>query len=85
MDEIRRRVLDEAAPVATIAKAYGDVVFPIDEKKRKARDAAGVKNVAKRLRELLTGTRVVPRKLAGEVDDVLGRLLDAIEGAEQAA
>jgi hypothetical protein len=85
VDEIRRRVLDEAAPVATIAKAYGDVVFPIDEKKRKARDAAGVKNVAKRLRELLTGTRVVPRKLAGEVDDVLGRLLDAIEGAEQAA
>lgn len=85
VEEIRRRVLDDAAPVATVAKAYGDVVFPIDADERKARDASGVKNVARRLRELLAGSRVVPRKLAGEVDDVLGRLLEAIEGAEEAA
>jgi hypothetical protein len=85
VEEIRRRVLDDAAPVATIARAYGDVVFPIDDAQRKVRDAAGVKNVAKRLRELLADTRVVPRKLAREVDDALGRLLDAIGGAEEAA
>ncbi len=85
VEEIRRRVLDEAAPVATIARAYGDVVFPIDDAQRKARDVSGLKNVAKRLRELLAGTRVVPRKLAGEVDDALDRLLEAIGGAEEAA
>jgi hypothetical protein len=85
VEEIRRRVLDDAAPVATVTKAYGDVVFPIDADERKARDASGVKNVARRLRELLAGSRVVPRKLAGEVDDVLGRLLEAIGGAEEAA
>ena len=76
---------DDAAPVATVSKAYSDVVFPIDADERKARDASGVKNVARRLRELLAGSRVVPRKLAGEVDDVLGRLLEAIGGAEEAA
>ncbi len=85
VEEIRRRVLDEAAPVATLAKAYGDVVFPIDPAARKARDVAGLKNVAKRLRELLAETRAVPRKLAGEVDEALDRLLEAIGGAEEAA
>ena len=85
VEEIRRRVLEEAAPASTIARAYNDVVFPLDDDQRKARDAAGLKNVARRLRELLSGTRAVPRKLAGEVDGVLGRLLEALESAEEAA
>lgn len=51
LDELRSRVLDEAAPAATVARAYGDVVFPIDEGTKRARDLAGVKNVAKRLRD----------------------------------
>jgi hypothetical protein len=85
LDELRSRVLEEAAPVATVAKAYGDVVFPIDESTRKARDIAGVKNVAKRLRELLGETRSVPRKLAGEVSAALDKLLESIEDKEAAA
>jgi hypothetical protein len=85
VEEIRRRVLDDAAPVATIARAYGDVVFPLDPAERKARDASGLKNVARRLRELLAETRAVPRKLAGEVDGALGRLLEELERAEEAA
>ena len=52
VEEIRRRVIDEAAPVAAVSRAYKDVVFPIDEDTRRSRDLAGVKNVAKRLREL---------------------------------
>jgi hypothetical protein len=85
VEEIRRRVLDDAAPAATITRAYGDVVFPLDEERRKARDVSGIKNVARRLRELLSETKAVPRKLAGEVDGALERLLDAIESAEEAA
>jgi hypothetical protein len=85
LDELRGRVLDEAAPVATVARAYGDVVFPIDEGTKRARDLAGVKNVAKRLREILGETRAVPRKLAGEVSSALDRLLEAIEDKEAAA
>ena len=85
LDQLRSRVLDEAAPVAAVARDYGDVVFPIDEGTKRARDLAGVKNVAKRLREILGETRAVPRKLAGEVSSALDRLLEAIEEKEAAA
>lgn len=89
VDEIRRRVLEDAAPARSVEREYRDVVFPIDEAQRKARDAAGLKNVATRLRELLSETKVVPRRLAGEVGGALDRLLEALEkhgkGEENAA
>ncbi len=78
VDAIRHRVLDDAAPAATLSRAYRDVVFPVDESKRRERDVAGLRNVAKRLRELLAGTQVVPRKLATEVEGALTKLLEAI-------
>jgi hypothetical protein len=85
VDEIRRRVIDEAAPFGTVSRQYRDVVFPVDEDTQLARDSAGVKNVAKRLRELLAETHSVPRRLASEVSGVLDRLLEAIEEKEEAA
>jgi hypothetical protein len=85
VEEIRRRVLDDAAPAAAVARAYRDVVFPIDDATRQARDAAGLKNVAKRLRELLGETRVVSRRLAGEVAAALDRLIEAVEANDEAA
>jgi hypothetical protein len=85
VEEIRRRVIDEAAPLGTVSRAYRDVVFPVDEDTLVARDVAGVKNVAKRLRELLEATRAVPRKVASETAAALDRLLEAIEDREEAA
>jgi hypothetical protein len=84
VEAIRKRVLEEAAPVAAVSRAYKDVVFPVDEDTLRARDVAGVRNVAKRLRELLAETRAVPRKLAGEVAGALDELLAAIEEREAA-
>jgi hypothetical protein len=80
VEEVRRRVLDDAAPASSVSRTYRDVVFPPDESQRRARDVAGLRNVARRLRELLTGTKAVPRDLAGDVTQVLDRLLDAIAG-----
>jgi hypothetical protein len=87
VEQIRRKVLEEGQPIMQVAREFKDVVFPIDEKTRKKQDAAGVKNVAKRLRELLSETRAVPRRLAGEVSESLDRLLEALgsEGAEEEA
>jgi hypothetical protein len=86
VDAIRHRVLDDAAPAATLSRTYRDVVFPVDESKRRERDVAGLRNVAKRLRELLAGTQVVPRKLATEVEGALTKLLDAIaDDSDEAA
>jgi hypothetical protein len=83
--EIRRRVIDEAAPASTVSRAFRDVVFPTSEEDRRTRDAAGVRNVAKRLRELLGETNAVPRKLARDVAGALDRLLDAIGDGQAAA
>jgi hypothetical protein len=79
VDEIRRRVLDEGAPAAAVTRAFRDVVFPIDDEARRAREVAGLKNVATRLRELLAETKAVPRRLAGEVGTALDRLLGALD------
>jgi hypothetical protein len=84
--EVRRRVIEDAAPASAVTRAYRDVVFPIDEAARRKRDTAGVRAVAKRLRELLAETRAVPNKVASEVTGALDRLLAAIgEGDEAAA
>jgi hypothetical protein len=85
--EIRRKVLEDNLPLPKVAREFKDVVFPVDETERRRRDAAGLKNVATRLRELLAETRVVPRRLAGEVSESLTRLLEAlgVDGEDRAA
>jgi hypothetical protein len=86
LEAIRHRVLVDAAPVGAVSRVYRDVAFPVDASQRRARDVAGLKNVAKRLRELLDGTTIVPRSLASEVSDALGKLLDAVTSdADEAA
>jgi hypothetical protein len=85
LGELRRRVLDEGASAATVAREYRDTVFPIDADTKRAREVAAVRNVAKRLRELLGETRIVPRKLAGELGTTLDRLLQSLEDGEERA
>jgi hypothetical protein len=85
VEEVRRRVIEEGAPAAAVTRAYREVVFPIDEGTRLQRDAAGLRNVAKRLRELLAETRIVPAKLRGEVTGALDRLLAAVGDGDEVA
>jgi hypothetical protein len=86
VEAIRRRVLDDAASAGALSRTYGDVVFPLDDADRRARDVAGIRNVAKRLADLVANTPVVPRKLASEVGQTLTRLLEAIaDNADEAA
>jgi hypothetical protein len=85
MEALRKRVLDEAAAPAAIAREFKAAVFPIDEATRKEQDAAALRNVAKRLKEILGDTRAVPRRLAGEVGEALEKLLTALGKGEDAA
>jgi hypothetical protein len=85
MDALRKRVIDEGAQPAAVAREFKAQVFPIDEATRKERDAAGLKSVARRLHELLGETRAVPRRLAAEVDDAVTKLLEALAKKEDAA
>jgi hypothetical protein len=85
MDALRKRVIDEGAAPAAVAREFKAAVFPIDEATRKDRDAAAIRNVAKRLQEILGETRAVPRRLAGEVGEALAKLLEALAKSEDAA
>jgi hypothetical protein len=82
---IRKRVLDEGAGLSSVTRQYRDTVFPMPAEEKKAHDTAAVRNVAKRLRELLDETKVVPRRLAGEVASSLERLLEALSADDEAA
>lgn len=85
VEEIRRKVLDEGVSLPTVSKQFSETVFPIDAATKRARDVAGLKNVATRLKELLAETRAVPRRLADEVGEQLERLLAEIEEKEERA
>ena len=80
LEAIRQRVVEHSAPAGTLTKAYGEAAFPTDARTRRERDAAGIKNVASRLRALLMESRgVVPVNLAREATESLDRLLQALE------
>ncbi len=85
VEAIRRKVLDEGAPLPSVVRQFRDAVFPVDERQQKERDVAALLNVAKRLRELLGETRAVPRRLAGEVSENLDRLLETLRAASERA
>ncbi len=82
---VRERVLDEGAPLSAVSRQFKDVVFPVSEGDKRARDAAAVKNVATRLRDLLAETRAVPRKVASDAADALERVLEALAATEERA
>jgi hypothetical protein len=81
VEAIRQRVIDDVAPLPSIVRQFKDVVFPIDAREKKERDTSNLLNVAKRLRELLDETHVVPKRLASEVGETLDRLLDTLRAA----
>jgi hypothetical protein len=85
MEALRKRVLDEGAQPAAVSREFKATVFPIDEAARKDRDLAALRNVAKRLHDLLGETRAVPRRLASEVDDAVSKLLEAIAKKDEDA
>jgi hypothetical protein len=81
VEAIRQRVIEDGAALPSIVRQFKDVVFPLDARTQKERDTSNLLNVAKRLRELLGETHVVPRRLASEVAESLDRLLDTLRAA----
>lgn len=76
--DIRKKVLDEGVPVATVARLYKDTLFPLPEAQKKEKDRAAVKSHASKLRELLEETSVVPKGLAKTVSAALDDLLAVV-------
>ena len=85
VEQIQHRVIEEAVPVSKVAREFGEKVFPISVDERKKREAAGIVNVAKRLRELLDETHIVPKKCVVDTQAALDRLLEVVREEKVAA
>jgi hypothetical protein len=85
VEEVFHKVIDEGAGAGQVAREYGAVLFPVDPDVKKQRDIAAVRNVAKRLYEILGETEVVSKPLASAGREALGRILEALEPKQQEA
>lgn len=85
MGEVRKKVLDEGVPMATVARLYKDSLFPVSDADRKTKDKKDLKAAATKLKELLAETNAVPRRLASTVGDALDELLTGLAGEAKAA
>ena len=83
--DLRKRILDEGAPVATVAKLYKDTLFPVSASDKRDKDRSAIKSAATKLRDLLEGTEAVPSRLATTVSAALGELLAEVGGEARAA
>jgi hypothetical protein len=85
VQQLTRKVLADGAPLSAVSREYKDVVFPISENDRAARDLATLKAAAARLRDLLPETKAVSKKVANETAAAVERLLEALEAKATAA
>jgi len=85
VEQIRKRVLEDGAGLPSVVREFKDSVFPVDPSTKKERDVSALLNVAKRLRELLDETDVIPRKLGSEVGKTLDRLLETLRSNDERA
>lgn len=85
MEEVRKKVLDEGTPLATVARLYSNTLFPLPEAEKREKDRAALKSTATKLRELLGDTHAVPKGLAKSVGAAIEELLAEIESRAKAA
>jgi len=84
VDEIRKRVLEDGVSLPTVSRKFEEVVFPISEDTRRERDVNGLRNVARRLADLVAESQVLDEALSNQVTRTLEKLLAALD-AEAAA
>jgi len=83
--DIRKRILDDGVPVATVAKLYKDTLFPVSEGEKKETDRKSIKSTAAKLRELLADTTAVSPRLASTVGEALDELLGELDTKKKKA
>ena len=83
--ELRRRVLDDVAPLPSLSRQFKEVIFPLDEGEQRERQSGALRQTARRLKEQLDGTSAVPKSLAREVGNALDKLIAALADDEAEA
>ena len=83
--DIRKKVLDDGVPIATVARLYNDTLFPVPAEQKKGKDRQSMKHSATKLKELLEESKFVPRGLAKSVTSALDELLTELAAEAKAA
>lgn len=80
LQTIARVAFDEGAEIPRLSKQFKDIAFPETQSDRREKLRASIAATARRLSSLLAeNDSPVPRKLAIQVEETVGELLEAIE------
>lgn len=85
MGEVRKKVLDEGLPMATVARLYKETLFPSTDTEKQQKDLKELKSAATKLLDVLSETKAVPRALASRLGGALEELLAEIAANKKAA
>ncbi len=80
LETIQRVAFDEGIEAPVLARRFKDVAFPESERERKDKLRSSIAQAARRLSSLIAEDgSPVPKKLAIQVEETVGELLEAIE------
>ena len=82
--EIRHAVLDEGATAGQVQRKYKDVLFPVGDSERRGRTRAQLLATARRLAQLLAEPHGLPKRLAEDVEEQIGRLVRELQADKPA-
>jgi hypothetical protein len=79
LDEMKRAVFEEGAPMPALSRKYREVAFPVADDEKKERSRAQIAAAARRLADLIADSEAdVPRGLAEQVESVCGEVVAAM-------
>ena len=80
LETIQRVAFDEGLDAPVLARRFKDVAFPETDRERKDKLRANIAGTARRLSSLIAeDDSPVPKKIAIELEETIGLLLEAIE------
>ncbi len=77
--QIRKAVIEENASAGQLSRRFKDDVFPEAPEAQREKAQADLLRTARRLAELLAETDLVPKRLAADVEEQIGRLIEKLE------
>lgn len=83
--DVRKRILDDNAPLATVARLYNETLFPVSDHDKRESAKKSLKTTATKLRDLLADTDAVSKRLASTLGEALDELLAELSAEAKAA
>lgn len=88
LEELRKHVLEEGAPVAKVTRLFKEALFPVPPEEAAEKRMTSLSSTINRLMELLAHARedeLVPVKLCAEIEEPLARLAEHLGRKAEAA